>query len=379
MDKPGYLSPSPTIMNTTDFDFDAAFRRRGLTRHFALRGDLHDVADAMLKLRVLAAHAPGARVFPVYREIRFAVRRTRDDVFDNLALHSGLLAQRLDSSLLILDGGQVFVRATARQKTGYTSGTLEIWATDPEELEKSRQLLLGLAGDQPVREELFTIDWHFTSRGQGLTSVAFDEFADMDLLDEAYPGLTAGVNHFIQQFIAAPETVLILQGPPGTGKTRLVRAILAALSKRKGDSARVLYTSDKRTLETDEIFVEFLTGEHDAFVVEDADHLLGARHSGNVDLHRFLTVADGVVRAQGRKIIFTTNLPNVGDIDEALVRPGRCFAVLRMRPLAIDEALRLIARLVPEEGAAAATAHALPAGVPAVTLAEVFSAIRDGE
>ena len=103
------------------------------------------------------------------------------------------------------------------------------------------------------------------------------------------------------------------------------------------------------------------------------------RHSGNVDLHRFLTVADGVVRAQGRKIIFTTNLPNVGDIDEALVRPGRCFAVLRMRPLAIDEALRLIARLVPEEGAAAATAHALPAGVPAVTLAEVFSAIRDGE
>jgi hypothetical protein len=360
-------------MNTTDFDFDAAFRRRGLARHFALRGDLHDVADAMLKLRVLEAHAPGARVFPVYREVRFAVRRTRDDVFDNLALHSGLLAQRLDSSLLILDGGQVFVRATARQKTGYTSGTLEIWATNPEELETSRQLLLGLAGDQPVREELFTIDWHFTSRGQGLTSVAFDEFADGDPVDEAYPDLTGGVNCFIQRFIAAQETVLILQGPPGT---RLVRAILAALSRRKGDAARVLYTSDKRTLETDEIFIEFLTGEHDAFVVEDADHLLGARHSGNVDLHRFLTVADGVVRAQGRKIIFTTNLPNVGDIDEALVRPGRCFGVLRMRPLAVDEALRLIARLVPAKGAAAAVTLALPTGAKFMTLAEVFSSIR---
>jgi ATP-dependent 26S proteasome regulatory subunit len=28
-----------------------------------------------------------------------------------------------------------------------------------------------------------------------------------------------------------------------------------------------------------------------------------------------------------RKIIFSTNLPNVGDLDDALVRPGRCFAM----------------------------------------------------
>jgi hypothetical protein len=45
-------------MNTPDFNFDAALRRGGLTRHFSLRGDLHDVADAMLKLRVLAAYEP---------------------------------------------------------------------------------------------------------------------------------------------------------------------------------------------------------------------------------------------------------------------------------------------------------------------------------
>lgn len=44
-------------------------------------------------------------------------------------------------------------------------------------------------------------------------------------------------------------------------------------------------------------------------------------------------VADGVVRAQGRKMIFTTNLPNLSDIDEALLRPGRCFASVRVRAL----------------------------------------------
>jgi ATP-dependent 26S proteasome regulatory subunit len=80
-------------------------------------------------------------------------------------------------------------------------------------------------------------------------------------------------------------------------------------------------------------------------VIEDADHRLMARANGNVDLHRFLAVADGVVRAQGRKIIFTTNLPNVGDIDDALVRPGCCFATVRTRALERSEAESLLIRL----------------------------------
>jgi chromosomal replication initiation ATPase DnaA len=90
---------------------------------------------------------------------------------------------------------------------------------------------------------------------------------------------------FIARYLASRETVLILQGPLGTGKTRLVRAILAAMSARKADSAQVLYTADMRALENDEIFVDFITGNHDAFVIEDADNLLMARANGNVDLH----------------------------------------------------------------------------------------------
>jgi hypothetical protein len=79
-----------------------------------------------------------------------------------------------------------------------------------------------------------------------------------------------------------------------------------------------------RALETDEIFVDSITCNHDAFVIQDSDQLLLARSNRNVELHRFLGVADGVVRAQGRKIIVTTMLLNIGDIGEALERPGRC-------------------------------------------------------
>src|SRR4029434_4412042 len=113
--------------------------------------------------------------------------------------------------------------------------------------------------------------------------------------------------------------------------------ILGEISRRKGEHAVALYTGDMRAFAGDEMFVKFLTGTHDAFVVEDADHLLKPRSDGNEHLHRFLTIADGVVRSQGRKIIFSTNLPNVGDLDEALIRPGRCFAREHVRNVTSPE------------------------------------------
>jgi hypothetical protein len=362
-----------------DFDTDDGWgnwtRRRPV--RIGLYGDLDDLADTILKVRALQGLDCEARLFPIHRRVRYAARRPLEELFDELALHAGLVAQRLDAAALLLDGPGVFVNAKGKRKTDYTSGTFDIWAESVERLEATRTRLLEIVGEQRVREEIFTIDWHFSSSHMGLANVSFDEIADPDLLDEAYPMLGEPVASFIHRYLRARETVLVLQGPPGTGKTRLVRAILAALSRRKGDSAQVLYTADRRTLENDEIFIEFITGAHDAFVVEDADHVLCARASGNRDLHRFLAVAVGVVRALGRKIIFTTNLPNVGDIDAALLRPGRCFAMLRTRALDRSEAERLVYRVYSEDGrrAAAAAAAMLPPDVRTVTLAAAFRAI----
>jgi hypothetical protein len=211
--------------------------------------------------------------------------------------------------------------------------------------EAVKEKLLNAVGDYLDRSKMFTIDWHFMNGRSGLASASFDELANDPIHDESYPSLGCGVVEFVKRYLSARETVLVLQGPPGTGKTRLVRAILAGISARKGDTAKVMYTADKSALEKDQLFVDFITGSHDAFVIEDADHLLKARSSGNHDLHRFLAVADGVVRAQGRKIIFTTNLPNITDIDDALLRPGRCFASVCTRMLDRDEAFALAQRL----------------------------------
>lgn len=347
------------------------------TSRLTLQADLDSLADSMLGMRAIQALDNDPSLFPIYRALRFAVRRPLEEVFDDLALHAAPRAQRLDAGVVIFEGDGFFASARGHRKTDYSSGTVCVWARDLGRLREAESAILHAIGDQMVREEQFTIDWHFHAGHSGLTNVSFEELADPALLDEAYPSIVGGVSAFIERYLKARDTILVLQGPPGTGKTRLVRAILAAMSKRKRDSANVLYTADRRAIENDEIYVEFLTGAHDALVVEDADHLLGARANGNQELHRFLTVADGVVQALGRKIIFTTNLHNIGDIDEALIRPGRCFAVARTRGLSREEATHLLAALGFDgpNDIAKFIEHAFSGGSKTVTLAELYRAI----
>ena len=86
------------------------------------------------------------------------------------------------------------------------------------------------------------------------------------------------------------------------------------------------------------------------------------------------------MRAQGRKIIFTTNLPNIGDIDEALVRPGRCFATVRTRALDRREAASLLTRIAAAraERNEPESAAALTADMRSITLAALYRLMDAG-
>lgn len=342
-----------------------------------VHAELDDLAGTLLNVRALRAFDRAPARYPIHRVVRCAASGSASDLFDDLALRTGLAAQRFDAGALLLDGPGVFATLNGRPNARYTSCTFTLWTDTPDRALELEQLLLEIVGDRRMKEDTFTMDWRFSGGHGYTTGASFEELADPALLDEAYPALGEPVAQFIERYLAARESILILQGPPGTGKTRLVRAILAAISRRKGASARVLYTADRRALESDRIFLQFITGEHDAFVIEDADHILTSRSSGNEDVHRFLAVADGVVRAQGRKILFTTNLPNVHDIDDALLRPGRCFRNVSTRALSRAEAVSLMRRLCGGEVSDALLRRALPDGVPSVTLAEIYRNVPD--
>jgi len=344
--------------------------------HVSLTQELYDVSDAIVRTRAIQAFDHAAKAYPIHRVVRCAVRRKAGPVFDDLALQMGCTAQRMSVDSLLLDGPGVFIGAEGYSKGEYISCTFRVWTDSLARFEEVRARLLSVIGDQRLRDQMFVVDWNFCNSRGNLISTSFDEIADDLLLEEAYPSLGKSVAEFVDGYLNARETVLILQGPPGTGKTRLVRAILAAMSRRKGESAKIMYTADKRALENDEIFVDFITGSHDAFVIEDADHLLKARTSGNFELHRFLGIADGVVRAQSRKVIFTTNLPNINDIDDALLRPGRCHAVKNLRNLEPAEGLRLAEKIcgADVEAAARACARLSATGTRAYSVAQVYRA-----
>ncbi len=300
--------------------------------------------DLIVKDRSARAMHEGVKRYPIFRQHRMAARVELEAYFDAIALDPSWRAERMHLESLVIDGDGIFVAAYGTRKLEYCSCTFNIWATDVARANEVRARLDALAGPVLITEPRFIIDWHFRS-GTDTDSAEIEELANDELVDAAYPEVPGGVRQFIARYIEATETVLVLQGPPGTGKTRLIRAILGALSARKGEPAQALYTGDMKVMENDEMFVKFITGYHDAFVVEDADHMLKPRADGNQHLHRFLTIADGVVRAQGRKIIFSTNLPNVGDLDEALIRPGRCYARLNIRALKPDEAKALVGQM----------------------------------
>jgi SpoVK/Ycf46/Vps4 family AAA+-type ATPase len=152
-----------------------------------------------------------------------------------------------------------------------------------------------------------------------------------EVTDVAYPYIDGGIDKFINDFKHSSENILLLLGKPGTGKSTFLKHLLAVL----GENSIVTY--DTKILEKDYFFGDFMMGNNGVLIMEDADMFLEARTSGNALMHKFLNVGDGLVSAPNKKIIFTTNLESSDNIDKALLRPGRCFAVVNFRPLTIDE------------------------------------------
>lgn len=154
-------------------------------------------------------------------------------------------------------------------------------------------------------------------------------------LPGAFPWVPGNVSieSYIQGFMASSANILILLGPPGTGKTSFIRELIRVAKT----SAMVTYNT--QLLFHDGFFANFMTRDnHALLVVEDADLVLGARAEGNEVMHKFLNIGDGIVSTAGKKIVFTTNLASVREIDPALVRPGRCYEVLTSRNLTLREA-----------------------------------------
>jgi|HubBroStandDraft_4_1064222.scaffolds.fasta_scaffold00671_11 hypothetical protein len=269
-----------------------------------------------------------------------------------------------------------FAELLAGERPSHCTVSVAVFATTLEPFQVVEAAILDAVGASRITDPMFVVHWYFATPS-GLDYASMNEIAEERLLDEAYPTLKEGVASFLSRYVAAAEPVLVLQGPPGTGKSRLVRGILAELARRRGAESSAIFTNDPRVLADEQLYVRLLTSSVDAFVLEDAEQILLPRSDGNDLVQRFLAIADGVVRTQGRKIIFTTNLPNGGDLDPALIRPGRCFGRVFLRELQLSEAEGLLSRLTEAETAPGAVDRLRRAPRPTRSVADVYSALVD--
>jgi hypothetical protein len=181
------------------------------------------------------------------------------------------------------------------------------------------------------------VEWIYSSDG-GSVNVPLNR--DRLPVEEMYPFLKGeSLNDYYDRYMESSANILLLIGPPGTGKTTFIRGLLA----HRNCSAIVTY--DAGILEKDAFFAKFIEDDAEIMVLEDSDAFLKSRSDGNTMMHRFLNVGDGLVTTKGKKMIFSTNLPSIRDIDSALVRPGRCFDIVTFDVLTAVDAKSLAKKL----------------------------------
>lgn len=184
------------------------------------------------------------------------------------------------------------------------------------------------------------LKWFYTAGGNSIQEQVFFISDLKPVYDEFYPLLTEGVDAYFNNYFNSTANIMILLGPPGTGKTSLLRYMMY---KR---NLTAWFTYDERVLNSDNFYVDYITSKADVLVIEDADVLLTDRESGgNKAMAKLLNISDGLVKVMNKKIIFTANLTNKSKIDQALMRPGRCFDAIVLDELSREQAAAAAAKI----------------------------------
>jgi len=263
-------------------------------------------------------------------EVRFEIipnlNQVVCNVVDSLGYENTLISSSSSRAQMIVNGKGIIAA-----RTNSNSSYVEIMG-DQDLIDAVFGVLLNNHSEITT-----TIEWIVGGDGGDGGSITIPLYAPEGVVDSSYPFIEEGVEQFVDDFLKSSENILLLIGAPGTGKSNFIKYIISRSKKN------ALITYDPEVMKRDGIFANFIEDDYGSLIMEDADAFLGARTEGNLMMSKFLNVGDGIVSMRGKKLIFSTNLENLDDIDPALLRPGRCFAVVQFRKMTFDEAKQFTA------------------------------------
>lgn len=207
---------------------------------------------------------------------------------------------------------------------------INVYSTGPADAVKT--LFEKIEKEFP-RKNYTTLQWWYANKGE-LEHMSMVLETKDKVYDEFYPWLKQGHANYFDDFMKSSAPLLFISGVPGSGKTSFIRANIA----RSNMNAYIGY--DPKLFERDDMFISFLSSKRDhLMILEDSESVVLPRdEQGNSMMSRFLNVSDGLLRNNKKKWIFTTNESNFDRVDQALIRPGRCFDFIEFKRLSFEEA-----------------------------------------
>lgn len=135
----------------------------------------------------------------------------------------------------------------------------------------------------------------------------------------------------------------VLYGGAGTGKTSFIKALISSLDKQF-----ILVTTAIAAHMAEPEFIAFMMENKDSiFILEDCEQVLMSREENRFGgaISNILNMSDGLMSdIFNIKFICTFNT-DINNIDEALLRPGRCFVNYEFKPLEAEKASKLLESL----------------------------------
>ena len=173
--------------------------------------------------------------------------------------------------------------------------------------------------------------------------ITYRDFEKQNLIEENYS------QDVIQKFKKLNEDIdsksnglIIFNGPPGTGKTHLIRSLMTECKDSK-DSMICIPPLD--FLQNISLLTQAISSSDASLVVlEDLGDILTKKsYSDHVQVYsNLLNITDGLLSLLSNALVVLTFNTDIGDISEALLRPGRCISHIEIKELPKSQAKQLL-------------------------------------